>query len=77
MTLRPQTSASGNWQIEQLGDGTDLGRGEHAVVDLFHKGADYLHYFRCRTRVACLDQLVYLIAAALPGNPAQRPSKWR
>ena len=51
---------------KQLVDGTDHGRDAHAVVDLLHEGADCLHYFRCRARVACPDQLAHLIAAALP-----------
>jgi len=40
MTLLPQTSASGNWQIKQLVDGTDHGLDAQAVVDLLHEGAD-------------------------------------
>ena len=44
----------------QLVDGTDHGLDAHAVVDLLHEGADYLHYFGCRARVACPDQLAYL-----------------
>ena len=38
-------------------DGTDRGRDAHAVIDLLHEGADCLHYFRCRARVACPNQL--------------------
>ena len=44
-------------------DGTDRAR---AVVDLLHEGADNLHHFRCRARVACPAQLAHLIAAVLP-----------
>jgi hypothetical protein len=51
---------------DKLVDGTDHGRDARAVVDLLHEGADCLHYFRCRARVACPDQLAYLVAAALP-----------
>jgi hypothetical protein len=35
-------------QEDKLVDGTDHGRHVHAVVDLLHEGADYLHYFGCR-----------------------------
>jgi hypothetical protein len=35
-------------QEDKLIDGNDHGRDVHAVVDLLHEGADYLHYFGCR-----------------------------
>jgi hypothetical protein len=41
------------------------------AVDLLDEGADYLRDFRCRARVACPDQLVDLIAAALSDTAAE------
>ena len=58
-------------QEDKLIDGTDRGRDARVVVDLLHEGADRLHHFRCRARVACPDQLVSAIAAALPDSSAE------
>ena len=76
MTLRPQTSASGNWQIMQLVDGTDHGLDAQAVVDLLHEGVDCLRYFRCRAatdRPRMPAGFIYRQVSALR-NPAAEAS---